>query len=317
MRNADATIFESLDASANVRREPCLALPQPGDLSWARQEQPYDRQGRQGLQARASPSLIPVVASLAMHTLALALLLGFGLQTEPPVSQSSVASIRLRIIPPAPAQPPILAPAETANPPTRTAPPEPTPQIVDRLPLTQEPTLTAQPATPSPALRFPATPPQVEQDVERDAERTQLRLPSTLDMRRIIDDIGAREQARLALPECTPLQDERTLIDCEEANALNFDALDRNSTYSYFNSQREISRTQRTIGVLAAQANVIEDGVRAAGIDPIAAATLLNTLNAAAEDYSGTGNARLERIRDEAYRNDSTYQQMLRVMNPR
>ncbi len=176
--------------------------------------------------------------------------------------------------------------------------------------------MTAQSVAPSRALRFP-TPPQVEQDVERDAERTQLRLPTTLDVRRIIEDIGAREQARLALPECTPLQDEHSLIDCEKTNALNFDALDRNSTYSWFSPQREINRTQRTIGVLAAQADTIEDGVRAAGIDPIAAATLLSTLKAAAEDYSGTGNARLERIRDEAYRNDSTYQQMLRVMNPR
>lgn len=307
MHNADATIFEYPYTAASMRREPWLALPVAGDHSWANEEGPPLYR-----ESPVSASAIPLVASVAMHTLALTVLLAFGLQSEPPLPRSSVASIRLRIIPPTPAQTPI--PVRT--PATATTPQEPAPQIVDRPPPTQEPAVTAQSVAPSRALRFP-TPPQVEQDVERDAERTQLRLPTTLDVRRIIEDIGAREQARLALPECTPLQDEHSLIDCEKTNALNFDALDRNSTYSWFSPQREINRTQRTIGVLAAQADTIEDGVRAAGIDPIAAATLLNTLKAAAEDYSGTGNARLERIRDEAYRNDSTYQQMLRVMNPR
>lgn len=307
MRNADATIFESLDAYVSTRREPCLALPQAGDLSWADEEQPHDR------KSQVSISLIPVVASVAMHALALTLVLAFGLQSEPPLSRNSVASIRLRIIPPAPTQ----TSADTVIPASPVPQPQPTQQINDRPPQTQEPALTAEPPAPSPALRFSVTPPRTEQDAERDAERTQLRLPTTLDMRRIIEDVSAREQARLALPECTPLQDEDSLIACEETDALNFDALDHNSTYSWFNPQREISRTERTIGILAADANVIEDGVLAAGMDPIAAATLLSTLRAAAEDYSGTGNARLERIRDEVYRNDSTYQQMQRVMNPR
>lgn len=307
MHNADATIFESLDSAASMRREPCFALPQAGDLSWADEGQRPDR------KSRVPTSLIPVVASLAMHTLLLTLVLVLNLQAEPPLSRNSVASIRLRIIPPVPAQPPI--PVQT--PATPTTPQEAAQQIVDRPPLTQEPALTAQPEAPSRALRFSTTPPRIEQDVERDPERTQLRLPTTLDMRRTIEDISAREQARLALPECTPLQDERSLLDCEETDVPNLEALDHNSIYSWFNPQREISRTQRTIGILAADAKIIEDGVLAAGMDPIAAATLLNTLRAAAEDYSGTGNARLERIRDEVYRNDSTYQQMLRVMNPR
>ncbi len=307
MHNADATIFESLDSAASMRREPCFALPQAGDLSWADEGQRPDR------KSRVPTSLIPVVASLAMHTLLLTLVLMLNLQAEPPLSRISVASIRLRIIPPAQAQPPI--PVQTPATPTTSQ--EAAQQIVDRPSLTQEPALTAQPEAPSRALRVPTMPPLIEQDVERDPERTQLRLPTTLDMRRTIEDISAREQARLALPECTPLQDERSLIDCEETDVPNLEALDHNSTYSWFNPAREISRTQRTIGILAAHGNVIEDGVLAAGMDPIAAATLLNTLRAAAEDYSGTGNARLERIRDEVYRNDSTYQQMLRVMNPR
>lgn len=307
MHNADATIFESPDTAASLRREPCLALPQASDLSWADELQPPDR------KSRVPTSLIPVVASLAMHTVLLILVLVLNLQPGTSLPRNSVASIRLRIIPPAPTQTPI--PVQT--PATPTTPQEPAPQIVDRPPLTQQPALTAQPVAPSRALRFPITPPRVEQDVERDPERTQLRLPTTLDMRRTIEDISAREQARLALPECTPLQVERSLIDCAETDVPNLEALDHNSTYSWFNPQREISRTQRTIGTLAADAKLIKDGVLAAGMDPIAAATLLSTLRAAAEDYSGTGNARLERIRDEGYRNDSTYQQMLRVMNPR
>ncbi|MES3006750.1 MAG: hypothetical protein V4751_03165 [Pseudomonadota bacterium] len=308
MRNADATILESfLDTAASMRREPCFALPQAGDLLWADEEQPHDRKNP------VSPPLIPVVMSVAMHALALTLVLGFGLQSEPPLPRNSATSIRLRIIPPAPTQ----APAETVTPATPAPQPQPTQQINDRPPQTQEPALSAQPATSSPALRFPATPPpRTTQEVE-DANRTQLRLPTTLDMRRIIEDISAREQASLALPECTPLQDERSLIECEETDALNFDALDHNSTYSYFNPQREISRTQLTIGILAADANVIEDGVLAAGMDPIAAATLLSTLRAAAEDYSGTGNTRLERIRDEVDRADPTYEQRQRALNPR
>lgn len=307
MHNADATIFEPPGTAASIRREPCLALPQAGDLSWADEEQPHDR------KSAVSTPLIPLVVSVAMHALALTLVLAFGLQSEPPLSRNNVASIRLRIIPPAPTQTPI--PEQT--PATPNMPQEPTPQTVDRPPLTQQPALTAQPVAPSRALRFPTMPPRVEQDVERDPERTQLRLPTTLDMRRTIEEISAREQARLALPECTPLQVERSLIDCEETDVPNLEALDHNSTYSWFNPQREISRTQRTIGILAADAKLIKDGVLADGMDPIAAATLLSTLRAAAEDYSGTGNARLERIRDEGYRNDSTYQQMLRVMNPR
>ena len=71
------------------------------------------------------------------------------------------------------------------------------------------------------------------------------------------------------------------------------------------------------MGTIAANRQQLQSGIEASNLDGVGDQFLQEELRQSIEVYSGTGNTRLERLTEQAYRNDRAYQQAQRVMNPR
>ncbi|MDP1932669.1 MAG: hypothetical protein Q8L60_14540 [Gammaproteobacteria bacterium] len=255
--------------------------------------------------------LPPFFASLIVHGLAALTLVSFNFQPRTQIVSPEPGVIQLRIRIPSPRADNLLAEAPAsamemeAQTEATAQPSISAPESAPRETLVDLPSVDLSPA-PSPAETSP--------------ERPGLRLLSPLDLRQTIDAIADHRSASNALINCTPVQRESEFVDCgDEEHGSDFSLLERNATYEFFTTVEtpQQSRTQRTIGFMVSRTDEIEQQLLASGVVDVAVEHFLRELRATAADISATGNVQLEKLKDQIYSNDSTYQQMKRVMNPR
>ncbi len=309
-----------MDEHETGRRDPELTVPWDpslsaevalGDMVFAMaHEESFDSapQDRQRL-------LSPLLASVLIHGLAVLALVSLNFEPRSQTVQPEPGVIQLRIRLPAPETDNLIAEMPVA-------------EVEVTVELLAETQADAQPST-STADSAPAETrvdlPSVQlspppSTLEANPQRPSLRLLSPQDLRQTIDAIADRRGASNALIDCTALQRESEFIDCEEReNTRDYSLLERNATYEFFTPTGgpEQTRTQRTIGFMVSRADEIEQQLLATDIGDVAVERFLRELGATAADISATGNVQLERLKDQMYSNDATYQQMQRVMNPR
>jgi len=78
-----------------------------------------------------------------------------------------------------------------------------------------------------------------------------------------------------------------------------------------------VSRTPRTVALTFSEIAALSENLGKTGLANSEVTRQLNYFKAAAADLSGTGNVKLNALRDEMFRNDSTWQLKKRVLEPR
>jgi hypothetical protein len=116
---------------------------------------------------------------------------------------------------------------------------------------------------------------------------------------------------------CTPLQAQNELLDCPGAEIFSAQAELPGRLNLSFNVSAEPDRSRTAMGTIAGNRQQLQENLAGIGLDSAAAEYLQEQLSQGIEVYSGSGNAPLERLQEQIYRNDETYQQAQRVLNPR
>lgn len=104
------------------------------------------------------------------------------------------------------------------------------------------------------------------------------------------------------------------MLACDNRPANNFDAISTRSGRLYFARPSAPSCTERSIQVLSARSDEIAQTLRQGGLSADFIDGFLGELKSFASDYSSTGDAKLQQLRNQMYSNDSTYQQKKRAL---
>jgi len=133
----------------------------------------------------------------------------------------------------------------------------------------------------------------------------EVRVPGLQTLRDAVREALPGEHASGALWICTEQQRRSRLFDCPLPEA---DSGAHRDT---------VSRTPRTVALTFGEISALSENLGKAGLANSEVTRQLNYFKAVAADLSGTGNVKLNALRDEMFRNDSTWQLKKRVLEPR
>ncbi|MCB1672557.1 MAG: hypothetical protein R3F41_02655 [Gammaproteobacteria bacterium] len=141
--------------------------------------------------------------------------------------------------------------------------------------------------------------------------------PSLFSLRQAVQQLTSTWERQQGLRQCSPAQRRNLLLDCEREPAAGRDPAVRDRLTLSFNRFDQDDQTRRAMGTINVNRQQLQDSIEAAAIDAATAAYLQQELRQGLEVYENDGNAPLKRLESQIYRNDTTYQQAQRVMNPR
>jgi hypothetical protein len=133
----------------------------------------------------------------------------------------------------------------------------------------------------------------------------EVRVPGLQTLRDAVREALPGEQSPGAPWLCTEQQRRSRLFDCPLPEA---DSGTHRDT---------VSRTPRTVALSFGEIDALSENLGKTGLANSEVTRQLNYFKAAAADLSGTGNVKLNALRDEMFRNDSTWQLKKRVLEPR
>jgi hypothetical protein len=246
-------------------------------------------------------ALGPVFVSVFLHVLGLYAILEHRIETPRGSTAASVA-IHLQLVPPPQTrlpEPPRVAPVETEIAPesasTVPRPPEALtlpPSLVD---LPQRPEMLVRKERPSILSPAPDT-----------------LAPTRLTVRQMVDKLRSDEERQAVMKMCAPQQKRNPMLLCSDEAASGFDDLQRDTNNVFFAATPENSQGLASATRVTRIANSLrESGMSQSDID-----RYVEGIDVNAQQRSTSGDARATAVRDQMFRNDSTYQQMKRVMNP-
>lgn len=238
-------------------------------------------------------ALVPILLSVCLHSIGLYSLI--SLRVESPSESDTVsASLRLRLVQPAPERQQALSSAsqvvrenETQVQRAPAAPPLPPPRV--ELPKPRDTLVFIDPATP-----FIPTPDSLA--------------PTRLSVRQIVDQLRREEEEQEAtMIPCTPQQKRNPMLLCSDETSTLFIDTTRNLFFadSLVSANESEVKTQR-----------ISNSLRKSGMAQGDIDRYLEGIDVNAQDKSTSADARAGAMRDQMFSNDSTYQLMKRVLNP-
>jgi hypothetical protein len=171
-----------------------------------------------------------------------------------------------------------------------------------------------------PGPQTPSAPPRLVDQRQTgsspEAPRAPRFLPTAEEIRRSIEANLSRSGSSAPQPLCTEAQRRSEMFDCPSEYELTLPEARSRLQFSARSAQRD-SRLRQTIGAIAGSTGLIAENLAAAGASAQAIERITSGIEAANADYSGSGNARLDALLDQQFRNDSTWQLMKSVMEPR
>jgi hypothetical protein len=226
-------------------------------------------------------------ASLLLHALILVLLpVHLGQDREPPPSRQALV-VGLSILRP------VLAELRTST--------DPQNNMQESAGLDSQDQVSPQPSPPagenSTFLDIPA---------ELASPRApEIRLPTPQSLRDAVRDALPGAHTASAPVICTDQQRRSQMFDCPSPEAGS-------------NGQRDaVPRSRRPVALTFSDIEALSENLRESGLASSEATRQVNLLKAASADLARTGNAKLNALRDEMFRNDATWQIKKRVLEPR
>lgn len=270
------------------------ALPPLGTLQC--QE---DESGTPPQAPRRRYALGPLLASVGLHALALYGLVEFRIETPREPSATPVAIHVQLVSPPLPRalEPPPTLPIEPEialeNPSSDSIPP-------------------TRPALPPPRVELPQ-PPEIVVIIDPALLPVpDTAAPTRLSIRQVVEQLRNEEERRTVLQVCTPVQKRNPMLLCADEADSAFNNTQLNGDRYFFAAMLSDGDG------LAREARVrrIANGLRESGMSQSDSDRYVEGIDVNAQQRSTSGDARAGAVRDQMFRNDSTYRQMRRVLNP-
>lgn len=243
-------------------------------------------------------ALGPILASVLLHALGLYSFMEYRVETPQRASTDPVP-ITMQLVPP---------------PQTRVLEPPQALSIPSEDPLEEFNWAPVSQALPPPLVDLPQSPPtQVTVDTTPPPlPASDSIAPTRLTVRRVVEQVRSEEEQRTRLQVCTPVQKRNPMLLCGDDRSTAFDNTQRNGDRDFFAA---------TLGGgdgLAREARVrrIANGLRESGMSQSEIERYVEGIDVNSQQRSTSGDARAGAVRDQMFRNDSTYQQMRRVLNP-
>jgi len=136
-------------------------------------------------------------------------------------------------------------------------------------------------------------------------------------LRQAIRATTSDSDVNLTIQDCTEAQRRNSLLDCPENSGASADSEDLTRWVFASDTEVEPARGRRVAGILAENRQRLMAGLNAANLEADDYLLQTEQLEAGIEVYRGQGNAPLQRLQDQIYRNDAAYQQAQRALNPR
>lgn len=261
---------------------------------------PEDEPSKPAQATKRRCALGPILVSTLLHALGLYALVEHRIETPKQANAERIA-ITIQLVQPPQSPAPALAPVlptttegvvENTSSVSRPvqAPALPPP----RVDLAQQPetALTIAPTPPLPAPEALA--------------------PTRLSIRQLVEQLRVEEEQRAVLQVCTPVQKRNPMLLCgDEADSALANA-QREVDNAYFaatlQSNDDVASAARVRRIVS---SLHESGMSQDDIDRYIQAIDVNS-----QQRRTSGDARASAVRDQMFRNDSTYQQMQRALNP-
>lgn len=243
----------------------------------------------------------PILVSALLHAIGLYALVEFPIDAPKQTSTERVV-ITMQLAPPTQArgsEPSPMVPSVDAGArePKNSAPrpPEPRslpPPIVD-LPQQPEPLVSIDP-TPAP-LPAPDSP-----------------APTRLAVRQMVERLRSEQEQQAVIRACTPQQKLNPMLLCADGAATAFDNALPDAGDGFF------AANPRHTDFAASQARNrrLANSLRDSGMSRSDIDRYIEDFDVNSQQRSTSGDARANAVRDQMFRNDSTYQQMKRALNP-
>lgn len=148
-------------------------------------------------------------------------------------------------------------------------------------------------------------------------------IPSSAVLQQVIGEVTEQGRAEFQPQDCTAAQRRSRLINCRDVSPSTADVADASSPVSLVSLtstrvnpfiRRPETRTRPLTGLDVEQ---LRSQLDSAGLDDVTGGFAVEEIFQTMEVYSGSGNRRLDRLREQIYRNDPAYQQAQRILNPR
>lgn len=243
----------------------------------------------------------PILVSALLHAIGLYALVEFRIEAPEQDSPERVV-ITMQLSPPSPERSPEPSPSvptvnegvrETIN--SAPRPPEPPsrpPPLVD-LPQQPEPLVSVDP-TPAP-LPAPDTP-----------------APTRLSVRQMVERLRSEEEQQAVIRVCTPLQKLNPMLLCAEEAATAFDNALSDAGDGFFAA----NPANADFAARQARNRSVANSLRESGMSQSDIDRYIEGFDVYSQQRNTSGEARASALRDQMFRNDSTYQQMKRALNP-
>ncbi|PCJ22953.1 MAG: hypothetical protein COA96_13060 [SAR86 cluster bacterium] len=143
----------------------------------------------------------------------------------------------------------------------------------------------------------------------------QIQIPTVLAVQQSLDAINSERASKFYSYECNAIERKEGIRECEPESKNNFSVLERNSTYELYNSRRERSRSQATVTTFAKESGGVADRLSQSGLPAGLADYLLEEIEIGIGVNSNNGNRAVEHINTMVDRSDAAVQAR-RIFDP-
>ena len=243
----------------------------------------------------------PILVSALLHAIGLYALVEFRIE-EPQQASAERVVITMQLSPPTQARSPEPSPSvpavnegarETIN--SAPRPPEPPSLPPPLVNLPQQPeTLVAVDPTPAP-LPTPDSP-----------------APTRLSVRQMVERLRSEEEQQAVIRVCTPLQKLNPMLLCADEASTAFDNALSDAGSGFFAA----NPVNTDFAASQARNRRVANSLRESGMSQSDIDRYIEGFDVNSQQRNTSGDARASAVRDQMFRNDSTYQQMKRALNP-
>ena len=242
----------------------------------------------------------PILVSALLHAIGLYALIEFRIEAPNQPSAERVV-ITMQLSSPSPARSPEPKPSvlavnegarETINSSPRPPEPQSLPPLVD-LPQQPEPLVSVDP-TPAPLPTPDST------------------APTRLSVRQMVERLRSEEEQQAVIRACTPLQKLNPMLLCADEASAAFDNALPDAGDEFFAT----NPASADFAASQARGRRVANSLRESGMSQSDIDRYIEGFDVYSQQRNTSGDARASAVRDQMFRNDSTYQQMKRALNP-
>ena len=243
----------------------------------------------------------PILVSALLHAIGLYALVEFRIEAPKQASAERVV-ITMQLSPPLPVRSPEPSPSVPAV-------IEGAREVINSTPLPPE-----SPSLPPPLVDLPQAPePLVAVDLTPVPLPTPDSLtPTRLSVRQMVERLRSEEEQQAVIRVCTPLQKLNPMLLCADESSSGFDNALSDTSGGFFAA----NPANTDFAASQARNRRVANSLRESGMSQSDIDSYIEGFDVNSQQRNTSGDARANAVQDQMFRNDSTYQQMKRALNP-